>query len=132
MLTKVNIIGFKYVHFFVNEEGHLLEVETTKEDYEQLGTSTPVNPTPPKGFTWVSSVTRMKYDTPSGDLEDNQYADEIVRHVKLPNKLLAINQVSVVEDADALTGFPVGKELNDDTTVKADIASVEYDVIENP
>lgn len=121
MLTKVNIIGFKYVHFFANQQGAILEVETTKEDYEQLGQPNPTNPVPPNGFTWISSAARMKYDTASGDLEDNQYAEEIVRHVKIPGKLMAIGQTNVIEQADPVTGLSVDKPLIDDTVVKVKI-----------
>ena len=75
-LTKVNIIGQKYYHRFFNKDtNEYFETETTQADYEQLGQSNPTNPTTAKpGFEWEFSGKRLKFDTTSGDIEDDQYA----------------------------------------------------------
>lgn len=87
-LTKVNIIGDKYYHRFVNPQtGEYYEVETTQEDYEQLGQPNPTNPvTNKEGFEWQFSGKRKKYDTATGDLEDDQYADYQTVFVKVKGK----------------------------------------------
>jgi hypothetical protein len=88
MLEKVNIIGDKYVHVFrsINNPNQILEVETTQEDYEQLATPQHKDPVPPDGFRWDGSIVRKKYDTPSGDLEDGQYAEYTLIQAKVEGK----------------------------------------------
>lgn len=118
MLTKVNIIGDKYVHVFQNALGEIYEVETTKEDYDQLATPGHVDPTPPEGFVWANSHSRKKYDTPSGDLEDNQYADYGLVHVKVAGKdVVQVESTKVINDE-----LSTDVVLKDESFTKADMS----------
>jgi hypothetical protein len=60
-----------------------VEIETTKEDYEQLSGPNPKNPEYNGDLDWLHSLTRKKFNTASGDLEDGQYADYNLRMVKV-------------------------------------------------
>lgn len=73
-LEKVNVIGMKYVHCFIMDNGTKIEIETTKEDYDQLGGVNPSIPTI-SGGTLHLSLGRRKVDTPSGNLSPGQYWD---------------------------------------------------------
>lgn len=72
-MQQVNIIGKKYVHVFRRSDGVLIEQETDAADYFQLGQPNPVNPSLPD-CVWLNSHERQLFDTPSGDIEDDQYA----------------------------------------------------------
>jgi len=75
-MEKVNVTGEKYVHYFKMNNDSIVEVETTEQDYLQLGQQNPVNPTIANGV-WTHSMSRRKVDTVSGDLEKGQYFEEI-------------------------------------------------------
>ncbi len=68
-LTKVHIIGTQYLDIF--DDG--TEVQSTAAAYHALALPHPVNPKK-AGANWVVSVERPLYDTPSGNLDDNEYA----------------------------------------------------------
>lgn len=72
-LEKVLQKGYQYFHKFKANNGSFFEVGTTQEDYQQLGSKNPNNPTNPNG-TWNCSYECLKFDTPSGFLEDGKYA----------------------------------------------------------
>lgn len=74
MLKEIKHIGFSYYHRFKQGDGSLIDVETTKEDYEQLGGSNPQNPSLP-GAVWVNSGSKFKFDTVDGSIGDNEWAD---------------------------------------------------------
>ena len=109
-LNKVNIVGDKFVHVYKNDIGEILEVECTENDYlsiKQNGVPTK------KGYVWEHSVKRPKYDTPSGNIEDNQYAlygNTDKYFVKLPEKIefeiekdrIVSSQLDVVEIQDKI------------------------------
>lgn len=82
-LTQVQIIGDAYYHRFIMNDGSIKDVETTREDYEQLGTPAHKNPTIKSGV-WESSFATKKFDTISGKLEDGQYATDGVRFYSKP------------------------------------------------
>lgn len=87
MLQKVNIIGTKYVHVFHKEgTNEILERETTKEGYYITTVVDPMWPKAPQGFKYVFSVTRKRFDTASGDLEDGQYAEYVTCFAKVAGK----------------------------------------------
>ena len=71
-LTKVNIVGEKYFHIFTMDDGNTEFIETTEEDYKQLGMKNPNNPVIKNG-KWLKSFSKRKLDTYSGDLKPNQY-----------------------------------------------------------
>jgi hypothetical protein len=71
-LKKVNIIGEKFFHVFIDLEGDEIEVETTEADYKQLGQKNPNNPTK-DGYSWKQSYSRLKFDTANGDLNESEY-----------------------------------------------------------
>lgn len=73
-LQPVNHIGYQYFHVFKFPDGKKQEVPTTAEDYRQLGGTDPKNPKL-KGAAWDYSYETLKFDTPSGFLEEGQYAD---------------------------------------------------------
>jgi hypothetical protein len=73
-LKKLNIVGEIFFHVFKDKDGKLIEVETTEEDYRQLGKKNPKNPTK-EGCTWHHSYSDYKYDSASGRMEDGTYAD---------------------------------------------------------
>ncbi len=88
-LTKVTVSFPHYFHIFKMNDGSEVKVETTEQDYKQLGAENPQNPTMDNGV-WVSSYCGNKYGTPSGELEDGMYCDFGDSYlVKLPNKELA-------------------------------------------
>lgn len=116
MLQKVNIIGVKYVHIFRNEAG-ILEIECTKEEYDALGLPGAGAPDiTPKGYEWVTSQGRNKYDTASGDLEDGQYADTNLCMVKVPGyNWLSVHSSEIIggvlsADAEAQIKQTIRKE----------------------
>jgi hypothetical protein len=51
-----------------------------------LSTEKPTNPTQ-IGYTWISSYSTIGFDTPLGQLQDNQYATQTngAQWVKIPN-----------------------------------------------
>lgn len=75
-LIKVNVIGMKYVHCFKKNDGTFIELETTKEDYEQLATTEHINPTM-EDAVWYGSMGKRRVDTTTGDLEYGQYFQDI-------------------------------------------------------
>lgn len=72
--TKAKKVGVGYEHIFKMDDGSMETVQITQEDYEQLGTATPVNPTI-NGGTWHLSHAYYIFDTLSGKLEEGKYHD---------------------------------------------------------
>ena len=70
---KVNIIGEKYVHVF-KKDGQISEDIITKKEYLSLSEPGAKSPAK-KGWEWSLSKCCPLFDTPSGNLEDGQYAD---------------------------------------------------------
>ena len=74
-LTKVNIGTNRYVHKFKLSDGTVVTENTTQESYDNL--SVKDSPRPVKvGTTWFMSSIRIGFDTPTGELDDNQYATQ--------------------------------------------------------
>ena len=71
---EVSIIGKGYYQNFRDpKSGSVVVEETTKENYEVLATKD--YPQPAKvDYEWGGSYETLKFDTPSGFLEDGQYA----------------------------------------------------------
>lgn len=74
-LTKVNIVGEKFFHVFEMEDGSIQQIETTKEDYKQLGTPEHIDPTIENG-RWLRSYIRPKYNTVDGNIHEKEYVDD--------------------------------------------------------
>ncbi len=72
-LTKVEHIGYWYFHRFI-KNGVEFDVETTKEDYLQLGKKNPVNPKS-DGAQWVCSFEAPKFSTSSGHIEEGTFCE---------------------------------------------------------
>ena len=105
-LIKVNIIGMKYVHCFWKNDGTPVEVEITKEKYDQLGTSKNINPTM-ENAVWACSMGKRKVDTVSGDLEEGQYFEELDGNI-----------VAKLEDGKEHVSNDIQKVLNKREEVK--------------
>lgn len=121
-LQKVQVIGRKYFHVF-DIDGNLIEVETTQEDYEQLGAQKPINPTIEKG-TWKHSYARYKLDTMDGDLGENQYCDNGNNYLlKNEGKMFYAKLNEVVNDA-------IETQVLADALV--DLAQVPVPIIKKP
>jgi len=73
-LTKLNIVGEFFYHTFKDSNGIFIEEETTEADYKQLETPEHVDPKK-KGYVWMGSYSDYKYDSPSGKMEADTYAD---------------------------------------------------------
>lgn len=81
MLTRCNLIakgdgpGAYYAHIFRHiEDDTMLVVETTMEEYKGLA----VDGVPseiPAGYKWHCSFSDNRYDTPSGRLEEETFAE---------------------------------------------------------
>lgn len=71
-LIPLEKVGDKYVHVFQDAQGNLFEVETTAEDYAQLGGPNPNLPTI-KGCTHHHSEKRDRLSSKSGNLEPGTY-----------------------------------------------------------
>ena len=79
------------------EDLSIVEVETTEEDYVQLGKKNPTNPTL-KGGTWLHSYSCFKLDTPSGDLEDCQYCENGLNYMmKKGNEFFFLDKDELVD-----------------------------------
>lgn len=97
-LQKVNIVGEKFFHKFEMEDSSIVEVETTEQDYRQLGQPNPTNPTI-KGGKWLHSFSRFKFDTPDGDLGDNQYHDNGGSYfMKRGDKFYTLDKTELISD----------------------------------
>lgn len=75
-LSRVGTIGLAYFHRFENDNGEKKIVQTTKEEYEALGTvfaKTPVL----DGWHWRLSYQGPLHDTMDGLLSPGQYADAL-------------------------------------------------------
>jgi len=72
-LTKVNVVGTKYVLYFRIPDGSEIITEVSKSDYEALAKKNPAVPTNPGGV-FVRGEARACFDTVSGDIEEGQYA----------------------------------------------------------
>lgn len=128
MLQKVNIIGDKYYHAFLKEGSTIeyCEVEITQQEYEDLALPGAGSPAVPKGFTWSHSGCRKKFDTPSGDLEDGQYADYLMRMAKPEGKhIVQAEAVHIDESGVDESKVP----LREDESVKLE-APIASEVIE--
>lgn len=79
-LNLVNIVGKRYLHIFKMDDKSIKTVETTREDYLQLGKVDPKNPTIEKGV-WLKSIEVPKFDTKNGDLSEGDYADDVDRFI---------------------------------------------------
>ena len=73
ILRKVNIGADRYFHKFQLSDGTISYRTTTKEEYGGLNYS--VKPTKTDAV-WLSSSSRIGFDTPSGELDDGQYATQ--------------------------------------------------------
>jgi hypothetical protein len=71
-LNKVNHVGYAFFHRFKMDDGKIVVQETTEEDYRQLGTTTPNNPTV-DGGVWTDSWEEPKFDTKDGKLQDGDF-----------------------------------------------------------
>jgi hypothetical protein len=108
-LTKVNIVGMKYVHCFWKNDGTPVEVEISKEEYDQLATPEHINPTM-EGAVWAGSMGKNRVDTLSGDLEEGQYFEEIGGNI-----------VAKLEDGKEHVSDDIQKILNKREEVKTSI-----------
>lgn len=122
MLERVNIVGYKYINVFRNDNDEETIQEITEQEYKNIALGSEFHPVAPDGFVWAFSVEKYLFDTPSGELEDGQYADEIVRHVKLAGKRPAHHQVSVGEAIKPSGIIENTVKVADDTQVKVDFA----------
>ena len=121
-LQKVNVIGEKYFHSFEMEDLSIVEVETTGEDYAQLAGPDAVNPEI-KGGKWVHSFSRYKFDTPDGDLGEDQYHENGLAYcMKRGNKFFVLNKEEVIDDQvekvvldEAETNLNISKSLTRET-----------------
>ena len=85
-MKKVNIIGEKAWNVFKDSQGNEIREECTLEEYNSLKLPNPQNPTK-VGCTFVYACKNWKYDTASGELEDNCYLEKDGQIlVKLSNK----------------------------------------------
>lgn len=108
-LTKVTHIGYSYFHRFLMDDGTWVEIETSEEDYRQLGSSDHTDPTI-KGGRWNHSCERLKFDTEDGRIRDNQYSDIEGRYqyVKIPDKRECsvpfgeVSDAGVTQEAESL------------------------------
>jgi len=92
--TDVQILGTAYYHRFVMGDGSEQEIETTQEDYEQLGTDKAVNPIL-EGGTWNCSYATHKYDTPTGKLSVGEIAFD------------GFNYITKTESPDLMKEYPI-------------------------
>ena len=74
-LTKVNIGTNRYVHKFKLSNGTVVTESTTKASYDNLSIKDSSRPVK-AGATWFMSSIRIGFDTPTGELSDNQYATQ--------------------------------------------------------
>lgn len=116
-LNKVNCIGEAYYNVFKSSDGSLFEVETTQEDYKQLGQLNPKNPTNLKG-TWDQSYSILKFDTPDGRLRNGDYAEYAGYRIVKANDSYetALNATDMVGDtlkSDALEKVNNNKPYGD-------------------
>ena len=104
-LTKLNIVGEWFYHTFEDSEGNLIQEETTEEDYRQLATPEHIDPKK-DGYKWKYSYSDYKYDSPSGKMEDNTYADNGehyrvvtngIQECALPKSEIVMNKISQVK-----------------------------------
>lgn len=72
ILKKVNQVGYQYIHRF-EKNGVIIERQTTREDYVQLGTKNPVNPIL-EGGKWLLSYEAPRFDTPNGQLNEGEFS----------------------------------------------------------
>src|SRR3990167_9781372 len=68
-LKKVNIIGMIYRNRFQKQDGTIVEVEISEEEYKN-GKKRTLD-----GAVWIGAYGNYRYDTPSFNLEDGTYAD---------------------------------------------------------
>lgn len=90
-LNKKTIIGEHAWHlfsrFYIDDAGKIIwtgspiTVPCSLEEYTALGMKGAVAPLAPEGYAWKISVRDNKFDTPSGFLEDGQYAEENGKYV---------------------------------------------------
>lgn len=71
-LTKVNIIGKKWVNVFKMNDGTTKLKEITEDAYAKLAITNPVNPTIKDGV-FLGAYGGLKFDTVSGDLEAGMF-----------------------------------------------------------
>jgi hypothetical protein len=75
-LTQVNIGADRYFHKFKRDsDGAIIQVATTKTAYNNLAIANTINPTQ-TGYKWLSSCSKIGFDTLSSDLQENQYATQ--------------------------------------------------------
>lgn len=73
-LKKAEIIGMVYYDVFRKPNGELQMVACSQKDYEDLAKKNAKQPKHPIGV-WEYSYANYRYNTLSGDLEDDMYAD---------------------------------------------------------
>lgn len=74
-LTKINTVGRWYFHQY-ELDGEFYTQECTKEEYDALALPGASAPNLPKGAKWINSQgNAAKFDTPSGFIENGQYAE---------------------------------------------------------
>lgn len=118
-LTKITPIGEKFFHIFEMNDGSTQEVETTEENYRQLGISNPVNPTIENGI-WKNSYARIKYSSTTGDIENNQYADNGDGYItKIGNYFIQTSKEEITEDK-------IQQSIVDEAIEKIDTLNAKY------
>lgn len=105
-LTKINVIGGKFFHVFGMDDGGLKEIETTGQDYFQLGSGNPTLPSL-NGGKWDSSFSRHKYDTVNGDMLNKQFADNGGGGylVKIDDEFLTVSKENITDGVIAKNTF---------------------------
>lgn len=73
ILTKRNIVGKWGFHVF-EKDGITVEVPCTEEEYNALALPNAGQPTK-ENFVWKFSYRTDKFDTPTGFLSENEYAE---------------------------------------------------------
>jgi len=87
ILTEVVSVGNWYFHNYKLGDEYFTQ-ECAKEEYEALNRVDAVHPTLPDGAIWVNSCSATKYNTASGFIENNQFAQSgSVKFVKLAGKM---------------------------------------------
>ena len=95
--THKEIIGDKYIHVFKMDDDSINEVETSQEDYEQLATPEHIDPTI-EGGEWITSHSKRKLDTESGDLSNGEcFDDGDGCTVKYNDSLINLSQGDMVD-----------------------------------
>lgn len=113
-LAKKNIIGEHAFHVFI-KDGVEIRVPCSLEEYAALGLKGAGAPPTPEGYTWKLSFRDNKFDTPSGFLEDGQYAEENGRYVvKLAGHRgrISVFATDIIDDVISDKGIERVRDLN--------------------